>query len=61
MSDVTATIDREVPEPFVVVETTGWWQALKDDLLPVMALLGAVYGWAIALLIVVIAVVLVLG
>ncbi|HJR86715.1 MAG TPA: hypothetical protein VJ930_03560 [Acidimicrobiia bacterium] len=61
MSDVTATTDREDPESFVVVETTGWWRALKDDLLPMMALLGAVYGWAIALLVVVIAVVLVLG
>lgn len=56
MSDVTATIDREDPEPFVLVETTERWRTLKDDLIPMMALLGAVYGWALALLATVIAV-----
>jgi hypothetical protein len=56
-NDVTATLDREDPETFVVVETTSRWQALKDDLVPMMALLGAVFGWAIALLVAVIAIV----
>ena len=55
MSDSTATLDREPPERFVVVMSLTGWQAFKDDLLPLMALLGAAYGWVLALLVALIA------
>ncbi len=55
MSDSTATLDREHPERFIVFESLTGWQALKDDLLPLMALLGTAYGWVLALLVALIA------
>ena len=59
MTDATATVEREDPKPFVVVESSPGWRGLKSDLLPLMALLGVVYGWVLALLVALVAAVVV--
>lgn len=51
--EASATIERRLPVIYLPV--SGGWRGFKEDLLPLMALLGAVCGWAFALLIAVVA------
>jgi hypothetical protein len=56
--EASATIERRLP--VIYLPGSGGWQGFKEDLLPLMALLGAVGGWALALLVaVVVAIVLI--
>jgi hypothetical protein len=51
MSDLTATVERSEPERFILVRSKRGWHDFKEDLLPLWALLGAIYGWVFALLV----------
>jgi hypothetical protein len=55
LSETSVTIDRSLPVVHIPNAGSGGWRGFKKDLLPVMALLGAVYGWAFALLVAVVA------
>lgn len=60
MGETAATIDRGVSEPSISISGSGRWRGFKEDLLPLMALLGAVYGWVFALLVALVAAVVLL-
>ena len=47
-----ATIERRLP---VIINGSRGWRGFKEDLLPLIALFGAVGGWAFALLAAVVA------
>jgi hypothetical protein len=53
LSETSATIDRSLPD--VYIPNAGGWRGFKEDLLPLMVLLGAFYGWVFALLVAVVA------
>ena len=51
LSETSATVDRGLRDVHIPNAGSGGWRGIKEDLLPLMALLGAVYGWAFALLV----------
>ena len=58
LSETSATVDRSLPDVYIPNAGSGGWRGIKEDLLPLMALLGAVYGWAFALLVAAVAAIL---
>ena len=55
LSETSATIDRSLPDVYLPNAGSGGWRGFKEDLLPLMVLLGAFYGWVFALLVAVVA------
>lgn len=53
LGETSTTVGRRHPD--VYIPNAGGWRAFKEDLLPLMALLGAIYGWVFASLMVVVA------
>ena len=52
LSETAATVEHGLPDRYIPSADLGGWRGLKQDLLPMMALLGAVFGWVFALLVV---------
>lgn len=55
LSETSDTVDRSLPDLYIPNAGPGGWRGFKEDLLSLVALLGAVYGWAFALLVAVVA------
>ncbi|HJQ95586.1 MAG TPA: hypothetical protein VJ935_07790 [Acidimicrobiia bacterium] len=51
LGETSPTIDRGHPDVHIPNAGSGGWRGFKEDLLPLMALLGAIYGWVFALLV----------
>jgi hypothetical protein len=55
LSETSDTVDRSLLDLYIPNAGPEGWRGFKEDLLPLVALLGAVYGWAFALLVAVVA------